>query len=132
MLGHRLFAQQTFEDLPFFEDKGLGGVRLRGYPTNQFVDRVQVAGSLELRWTFWPAADPTGPGGLSFGMLAFVDSGRVGPDWRSIDRNDWHHAAGLGFNVIVGNRVAIELVGGRSRFEQFISLSVGHSLNLRD
>lgn len=129
VLAHRAFAAQTYEDIPFFEEQGLGGVLLRGYPGNQFVDRVMLGGSLELRFTAFPASSPDG---VSFGFLAFADSGRVAPTWHDIDHEGWHHAIGGGFDVIIGNQFAIELVMGQSRFQEFFILSVGHTLDLQD
>ncbi|MEQ9364490.1 MAG: hypothetical protein RIF32_09615, partial [Leptospirales bacterium] len=91
VFAHRLFASRTFEDVPFFEERGLGGVLLRGYPGNQFVDRVQVGGGLELRFTAFPAKQA---GGVSVGFLIFGDTGRVGGTPREIDSRGWHNAAG--------------------------------------
>lgn len=129
VFAYRAFATQTFEDIPFFEERGLGGSALRGYPGNQFVDRVQMAGSIELRFTAFPSERPDG---ISIGFLVFVDSGRVAPTWRQIDHDGWHNAAGGGVNVIIGNRFVVELAGGASRYERFITLSVGHTFALRD
>ncbi len=127
VFAHRLFASQTYEDIPFFEERGLGGRRLRGYPGNQFVDRVQAGGGVELRFTAFPASSPDG---ISVGFLVFGDSGRVGSEWREVDTSGWHYAAGGGVNVIIANRFAIELIGGASRFQRFFTLTIGHTFNL--
>ncbi|MCR9145147.1 MAG: BamA/TamA family outer membrane protein [bacterium] len=129
VFAHRLFAGQTFEDIPFFEDRGLGGSRLRGYAGNQFVDRVTVGGGVELRFTAFPSAKP---GGIAVGFLVFGDAGRVGATPREIDSRGWHHAAGGGVDVIIAERFAVEFVAGASRFEQFFTLTIGHTFALRD
>ena len=128
VLAYRLIGTQTFGDIPFFEEKGLGGTLLRGYPANQFTDRVQVAASLEVRYTAIPARRP---GGVAFGVVAFADTGRVAPTPRQIDSYGWHRAGGAGVNIIFGNRFAIELLGGASTYQRFFTLQIGHTFDFR-
>lgn len=128
VLAYRLFGIQTFGDIPFFQEKGLGGSLLRGYPANQFIDRVVVGGSLELRYTLLPAAKP---GGTSLGLVVFADSGRVAARPEEIDSYGWHRAAGAGLNIIFGDKFVIELLGGRSQYQRFFVLRVGHTFAIR-
>lgn len=128
VLAHRLFGSRSVGQIPFFEERGLGANLLRGYPGNQFVDRVLVGGSLELRYTAVPQFLTKN---LSLGLLIFGDFGRVAANIKSLNHAGWHKAAGAGIDVIVDNRFAFELVYGSSRYENFVILQLGHTLNLR-
>ena len=128
VFAYRLFSMRTFEDVPFFEERGLGGILLRCYPSRQFVDRVMTAGSVELRWTF---ASVKLFGVTDFALLAFSDWGRVAPLFEKLSTRGIHGGAGLGLNMVVRKNAVIELIVGRSRYERFFSINVGHTFLMR-
>lgn len=116
--------------MPFFQEFGLGGRTLRGYPGRQFVDNVTVFGSAELRYTF--AKSKEFFGGTEFMVLAFVDRGRVAPSKREFTTEDWHDAAGAGVGMLIRENALLEFAAGYSRYENYFELSFGHTFALRD
>ncbi len=128
VLALRALAMESHGAMPFFHERGLGGRTLRGYPSNQFVDRVLVTSSVELRYTFARVAML---GGTDFIGEVFFDQGRVAPTRREISNRDWHRAAGVGIGAVAGGNAMLEFSVGRSRFETYFELSFGHSFILQ-
>lgn len=123
----RAQGMETYGNVPFFEEKGLGGKLLRGYPANQFVDRVAVLGGAELRYNFIRSSVF---GGTDYMMLLFLDQGRVAPERRQLTLREWHRSAGLGFDMLVKKNTMLEFVIGFSRYEKYFELTTEHTFNL--
>lgn len=126
ILAWRGLVSSSRGDVPFFEEIGLGGRRLRGYPAQTFIDRVVASGSLELRWT---AAHASGPG-MDVILLGFVDEGRVARTGREVTVRDWHVAKGAGVGFLFDRNSLIEVVYGRSLYESYAELAIGHTFSL--
>ncbi len=130
ILAVRLYGIESTGDLPFFQEPGLGGRTLRGYPARQFVDNVTVFGSVELRYTFAKSVEVFG--GTDFMAVAFVDRGRVAPSKQELTTEDWHDAAGGGLGMLINENALLEFAVGYSRYESYFELSFGHTFKLRD
>lgn len=136
VLAYRVQGQQTFGDAPFFElgriytkeeeSEGLGGTTgLRGYPSNQFVDKVMAMTNLEARWTF--SKKPTWLGGMNWVLIGYYDMGRVAPTRREMDFSEGiHRAWGGGIRLVWQTNTVINVTTGRSKYESFTAFSFGH------
>ena len=105
VFGYRLMARETFGGTaPFFEAgkvrnmretaEGLGGTGgVRGFPSNQFIDKFITIGNFELRHTFLKSEVW---GGMDFQLLYFYDIGRVAPSSKEWQTKDFHKAYGFG------------------------------------
>jgi hypothetical protein len=88
----------TREDVPFFEQATLGGLRsLRGFDKNRFYGQHSVYGSVELRYT---------PGNITFmgfpfamKMNAFLDGGQVFSDSDELFNDEFNVNPGLGLRM---------------------------------
>lgn len=134
VFAFRLQGQETFGDAPFFElgriytkeedAEGLGGLYgLRGYPSNQFVDRIMMLSNAELRFT---ALKTPWLGGMHWILLGYYDVGRAAARIRELDRRGWHRARGGGLRLVWKSNIVINLSTGRSRYETFSAFSFNH------
>ncbi|MCS7204204.1 MAG: BamA/TamA family outer membrane protein [Leptospiraceae bacterium] len=134
VFGYRVQVQKTDGNVPFFEAGriytmresalGLGGNSgIRGYPANQFVDRVMGVFNTELRWT---AFRVRALGGIDFVILAYYDVGRVAPSFEEFAFKDFHRAAGGGIRIVWQMNTIINISYGRSRYEANGNFSFNH------
>ena len=134
VFAYRLLGQETFGNVPFFEagriynmresSEGLGGSGgLRGYPSNQFVDRVMTMGNFEMRHTF---SRVSWLGGIDFQAMYFYDIGRVAPSKREWTLNDMHKAWGPGISMVWQRNTIVTIFAGRSQYETFTAFKLSH------
>lgn len=136
VLGFRILGQETFGEAPFFElnriytkeiqeqSEGLGGTSgLRGYLSNQFVDRVMVMANTELRYTF---SKKPWLGGMNWILITYFDGGRVGAERKEIDSDGWHKAWGGGIRLVWQANTIISITTGVSKFSKYTAFSFGH------
>ncbi|MCB1172651.1 MAG: BamA/TamA family outer membrane protein [Leptospiraceae bacterium] len=134
VFAYRLQAQETFGDVPFFEkgriytmneeSEGLGGSGgLRGYPSNQFVDKVMTMANIEGRYTF---AKTGFLGGMDFQLMGFYDIGRVAADWSEWQPKGMHKAYGPGIGMIWQKNTIVTIFRGTSPYESFTAFKLSH------
>ncbi|MCB1315366.1 MAG: hypothetical protein KDK27_05390 [Leptospiraceae bacterium] len=134
VFAYRLLAQETFGDVPFFEagriynmredSEGLGGSGgLRGYPSNQFVDRFMTMGNFELRTTF---ARTGFLGGMDFQLMAFYDIGRVAPSKDEWTLHGMHKAWGPGISMVWQRNTIVTIFAGSSQYSSFTAFKLSH------
>ncbi len=124
IFGYRLLGQETFGNVPFYEmgyitnisnsefNEGLGSNRgLRGYPANQFIDKVMVMGNTELRITL---AKTSALGGIDFLLIGYYDIGRVAPSREEITTKGMHKAYGGGLRMVWQTNTIVNISYGRS------------------
>ena len=136
VFAYRLQGEQTFGDAPFFElgriytknedSEGLGGgYGLRGYPSNQFVDKVMAMSNVEMRWTF--SKKPTWLGGMNWVLLAYYDAGRVAATRNEMDFSEGiHRAWGGGIRLVWQTNTVVNISRGASKYENYTAFSFGH------
>ncbi len=134
VLAYRLLGQETYGDVPFFEagriytmnesSEGLGGSGgLRGYPSNQFVDKVMTMGNFEARYTF---ARVGFLGGIDFQAMYFYDIGRVAPGIKDWTLDGFHKAWGPGISLVWQRNTIVTIFVGESEFETFTAFKLSH------
>ena len=134
VFAYRLLGQKTVGEAPFFEfgriytfiedSEGLGGTYgIRGYPSNQFVDRVMALANTELRYTF---SHKNWLGGMDWILLGFYDTGRVAPEIRDMTAKGMHMAWGGGIRVVWQENTVINISTGVSKYESFTAFSFSH------
>lgn len=134
VFAYRIQFQKTDGDVPFFEAGriytmresalGLGGNNgIRGYPANQFVDRVMGVWNNELRWT---AFRVKALGGIDFVLLGYYDVGRVSPSFQKFVFKDFHRAMGGGIRFVWQRNTIVNISYGRSEFEANGNFSFNH------
>ncbi|MCB1137441.1 MAG: hypothetical protein KDK23_01750 [Leptospiraceae bacterium] len=134
VFAYRFLGQKTTGDVPFYEmgriytsresAEGLGGNGgLRGYPANQFVDRVMGMANFEMRLTtfHWNVL-----GGIDFIFLGYYDLGRVAPTNREMTLKGLHRAYGGGVRLLWQENVVINISYGRSQFESNFNFGFNH------
>ncbi len=134
VFAYRLQLQETTGDVPFFEmgrirsmneeGIGIGGNRgVRGYPNNQFVDRVFALTNFELRYSIkrWAAI-----GGIDLVLIGYYDVGRVAPTKKDLSLDGLHKAAGGGIRLVWGKDTVVNITTGRSQYESNFNFSFGH------
>ena len=134
VFAYRLLGQETYGDVPFFEkgriytmneeSEGLGGSGgLRGYPSNQFVDKVMTMGNMEMRYTI----SKTGLlGGIDWQIMAFMDVGRVAPSWKEWQPKGIHKAYGPGIGMVWKETTIVTIFQGKSAYESFTAFKLSH------
>jgi len=107
LVGSALFGNVPFYELSRFDDTyalgGTGGVR--GIPAGRFSGKAKVLGNIELRnelVAFHALGKP-----LVFGIVGFLDAGRVWTDWGSQSALD-----GTGLGLHWGTGVGLRLQSG--------------------
>lgn len=134
VFAYRLLTQYTEGDAPFFEmgriytmresALGLGGNGgIRGYPANQFVDRIMSVANTELRFTF---GHTNALGGIDFVLLGYYDVGRIAHTWDELQAKDLHRAAGGGIRLVWQRNTIINISAGRSGYESNANFSFNH------
>lgn len=134
VFAYRIQTQRTDGDVPFFEAGriytmresalGMGGNSgIRGYPANQFVDRVMGVFNTELRFTSFRVS---ALGGIDFVILAYYDVGRVAPSYKEFAFKDFHRAAGGGLRLVWQRNTIINISYGRSQYESNGNFSFNH------
>ncbi len=134
VFAYRIQTQKTDGDVPFFEAGriytmresalGLGGNSgIRGYPANQFVDKVMGVFNTELRLTTFRVS---ALGGIDFVFLAYYDIGRVAPSYKEFVFKDFHRAAGGGIRLVWQRNTIINISYGRSQYEANGNFSFNH------
>jgi hypothetical protein len=134
VFAYRLLGQYTIGDAPFFElgriytmresALGLGGNGgIRGYPANQFVDRLMTVFNTELRLTSYRVS---ALGGIDFVILAYYDVGRVAHTWEEWMPKDMHRAGGGGLRLVWQKNTIINISSGRSKYESNTNFSFNH------
>ena len=134
VFAYRILGQKTTGDVPFYElgriytsresAEGLGGNGgLRGYPANQFVDRVMGMANFEMRLTTF-SVDALG--GIDFIFLGYYDVGRVAPTNREMTLKGLHRAYGGGVRLLWQENVVINISYGRSQFESNFNFGFNH------
>lgn len=134
VFAYRFLTQYTEGDAPFFEmgriytmresALGLGGNGgIRGYPANQFVDRIMSVVNTELRLTTGHTA---ALGGIDFVLLGYYDVGRVAHTWEELQARDLHRAAGGGIRLVWQRNTIINISAGRSGYESNANFSFNH------
>ena len=109
----------------FGDFTGMGGARsVRGVFRNRYLGRSRALGNLEVRWR----GDPFTVAGQQwrFGMVAFVDGGRV---WQpnTADTGGLHWGRGGGFRITWGDAfiAALDIAyGGEAGLQTYVGL--GH------
>jgi len=134
VFAYRLLGQYTIGDAPFFEmgriytmresALGLGGNGgIRGYPANQFVDRMMTVFNTELRLTSFRVS---ALGGIDFVLLGYYDFGRVAHSWAEWQARDMHRAAGGGLRLVWQKNTIINISSGKSKYESNTNFSFNH------
>lgn len=134
VFAYRIQTQKTDGNVPFFEAGriytmresalGMGGNNgIRGYPANQFVDRVMGVFNTELRFTTFRVS---ALGGIDFVLLAYYDVGRVAPSYKEFAMKDFHRAFGGGIRLVWQRNTIINISYGRSQYEANGNFSFNH------
>lgn len=134
VFAYRLQAHESYGDVPFFErgriytmnesSEGLGGSGgLRGYPSNQFVDKVMTMANTEIRYTF---AKKQWLGGIDFQAMAFYDVGRVAPEWKQWQPKGLHKAWGPGIAMVWQKNTIVTIFAGKSPYSSFTAFKLSH------
>lgn len=134
VFAYRIQTQKTDGDVPFFEAGriytmresalGMGGNNgIRGYPANQFVDKVMGVFNTELRLTTFRVQ---ALGGIDFVLLAYYDVGRVAPSYSEFAMKDFHRAMGGGLRLVWQRNTIINISYGRSQYEANGNFSFNH------
>ncbi len=136
IFAYRVLARNTSSGtVPFFEEgkirsinettEGVGGVHgVRGYPSNQFVDKFITIANFELRHSFLQSEIF---GYSEFQALIFYDIGRVAPSRGEWEAKDFHAAYGLGGSMFWHKKSIIQVFFGFSEFHSYTSLNLSHS-----
>ena len=139
VFAYRLLARQTVQNAPFFEAgkirniteeiNGLGGAKgLRGYPSNQFIDRFITLGNFEFRYTY---VKTRWLGGMDFQFVLFYDAGRVSDTLATYFRPDeitaYHYAGGPALTLVWQKNTIIIFQYGKSQFHSFLAFTLSHS-----
>jgi outer membrane translocation and assembly module TamA len=104
--------------------EGLGGwSTLRGYYANRFVGKVEMHGTLELRWTAIEVNVLNQ--NLRTQIVPFVDAGRVFDKIARFSVNDWKVAGGIGLRLIWNLATIISFDVGFSRESTLFYLELG-------
>jgi Omp85 superfamily domain len=136
IFAYRIIGQETFGDVPFFElgriynmnpnegAEGLGGSGgIRGYPSNQFIDRFMAMSNMEMRYTFGRVE---ALGGIDFQGFYFYDVGRVAPRMAEFDLHGLHRAWGPGIGLIWQKTTIVTIFLGKSQYESFTAFKLSH------
>ncbi|MFN8092908.1 MAG: hypothetical protein U0599_11915 [Vicinamibacteria bacterium] len=91
-LAARVGGRRLWGDAPWFEAAAIGGLNNRGYYARRFTGDSSLFGSLSLRGWLGRLPIPLLP--TRFGLVAFVDTGRVWLENR--DSTTWHTSYGGG------------------------------------
>jgi outer membrane protein assembly factor BamA len=104
--------------------EGLGGwSTLRGYYANRFVGKVEMHGTLELRWT--PLEFNVLKQNLRTQLVPFVDAGRVFDKIARFSVNDWKVTGGIGLRLIWNLATIISFDVGFSKESTLFYLELG-------
>ena len=133
---YRIVIRRTFGTAPFFEAgkirttwetiDGLGGVNgIRGYPANQFVDKLITFANFELRHTFLKT---NFLGGFDLQLAFFYDVGRVASSSGDWEFKDFHQAYGPSLTAIWQQSSVFALSFGFSQYQRFFSFQLNHAL----
>jgi hypothetical protein len=121
-LAVRFGGAHNFGTFPFYAANTLGGTtNLRGYRSNRFSGRSSLYMNTDLRIRLFKIGGEILPG--SFGVLGFVDVGRVWTDGESSKK--WHPGYGGGIWYDVVGEIVINLSAGFSKEDMFILFGPG-------
>lgn len=105
--------------------QGLGGwSTLRGYYANRFVGKVEMHGSLELRWSLRDFDILHQH--LKVMLVPFVDAGRAFDTVGRFSLQDWKVSGGLGVRLVWNLATIITFDFGLSRESSLFYLELGH------
>ncbi len=133
VFAYRLMARETFGgDAPFFEAgkvrniretaDGLGGVGgVRGFPSNQFIDKIITIANFELQHTVYKSEIL---GSIDFQIFGFYDMGRVAASKQEWQTKDFHKAYGPGVRAVWQTNTVVTLFFGHSEFHSFTAFSL--------
>lgn len=136
IFAYRFMIRETLNGTaPFFEAgklrnireevNGLGGQNgLRGYPSNQFIDKFITLANFELRHTFLRTALL---GGMDFQLFSFYDIGRVAPSSSQWQPKEFHKAGGGGFSTIWQDNTIVLFFLGYSKEHSFTAFKLSHT-----
>jgi hypothetical protein len=122
--GTPFFSMDTF---PFTEDprNGMGGLRsLRGYKQDRFVGHVMAMSNFEIRYTF--AETVILKQRFGFGVVPFLDFGRVFNSMRETSLNHWTRSEGGGLRIIWNLATVIMVDYGISEEDTGLYINFGH------
>lgn len=127
-VGRLTFASRTgvatnlSDDYEFFQANDLGGLtNLRGFHRDRFAGKTSVYQNTELRFKVSNVNAYITKG--SWGLLSFVDHGRV---WMPAENSDtWHYSYGGGLWFLPFNKMAFTATYAVSKEDQLISIKTG-------
>lgn len=96
VFGYRVQADQTFGDIPFYDDLRIGGDNtVRGMPAARVRGQGRFVINSELRWKGLLISDRRN---MYLGLLVFGDTGQIykRKDGPSLDPDQWHAGYGTG------------------------------------
>ena len=112
---------EYFQAINFGANNGLAAFR-----KNRFAGKSSLYGSMEFRIKLFDINSYIAPG--PFGLLAFVNTGRVWTD-QEVSKK-WHTGIGGGFYYIPFNRFIISASAGFSGNEKVVNFTIGTKFNL--
>jgi hypothetical protein len=121
-LALRAGAEHNQGDFPFFEASSLGGTsNLRGYRSTRYAGRTAAYQNSELRFKLFDVSSHVARG--AFGLLGFVDVGRVWTDGES--SSTWHTGYGGGAWLNIFGDVVVTASYGVSEDDQAFNIKLG-------
>ena len=136
VFAYRFMLRETLDGTaPFFEAgkvrnireraEGLGGKNgLRGFHSNQFIDKFLLLGNFEIRHTYLQSKIL---GGVDFYFLYFYDLGRVAPSSREFLPKDFHKSYGFGFGAVWEGNLVAQASFGYSKFQTYTSFGMHYT-----
>jgi len=134
-LALRSFVEGLTGDVPFYElnvsggsdpTLGFGADRfIRGFHSNQFIDRIRLISGIELRWdaiNFVFAREK-----ITLGIVPFFDIGRVWSRVFPLSLGNWHAATGLGVRAVWNHRFIIRMDFAVNKQQTGFLFELGHS-----
>ncbi|MFT5141550.1 MAG: hypothetical protein ACI84D_000156 [Thalassolituus oleivorans] len=121
-LAFRVGTEHRIGDFPFFDASSLGGIRnLRGWTSTRFAGRTSFYGNAEFRTRVGHFTSIVGNG--SYGVLGFMDNGRVWTDGES--SRDWHQGYGFGAWMTMFDAFVVSGSVGYSSEQDYFQLGAG-------
>lgn len=135
VFAHRTLAEIVAGDVPYYEmgsvggsdsTLGLGGDRyVRGFEGNRFIDRYRLFFGFELRW------DPYKINYVGqefvFGVVPFVDFGRVWGTLHPFYFGKLHASTGMGFRIVWNKRFVIRADWAMNEERKAVFIELGNS-----
>ncbi len=135
VLAHRALCEVVAGDVPFFEmgsvggsdsTLGLGGDRyVRGYEGNRFIDKYRLFFGWELRWD--PYKVSYAGQDFIFGVVPFVDFGRVWGTLNPFYFGKLHASTGLGLRILWNKRFVIRADWAMNEERKAVFIELGNS-----